>query len=70
MIETPRFEGREGGVFGTEETGPCRARSFAPARVAAAGVVRTLDSQSPFWQRPGMETTASSLKLRADVLEG
>jgi len=29
-----------------------------------------LDSKSPIWQRPGMEITASSLKLRADAPEG
>lgn len=31
---------------------------------------RALDSQSPIWQRPGMEITASSLKLGADASQG
>jgi hypothetical protein len=31
---------------------------------------RALDSQSPIWQRLGMEITASSFKLRANAPEG
>ncbi len=31
---------------------------------------RVLDSQTPIWQRLGMETTASGFKFRANALKG
>ena len=42
----------------------------APGAFSQTTKWRELDYQSPIWQRPGMEGTASSFKLRANAPEG
>ena len=51
-------------------TVPAAARSALGARIFRPPTRRALDSQSPIWQRSGVEITASSFKPRANAPEG